>query len=228
MDPQTSNRGRVLRAVHRYSATLPRSEDTAATGTAQEAARRGFCRGDAARYGTIHAGSYPGDRGCTVSAAGAARLQQVAWTRSGSGGSSGSSTGRNTVQVPLSSLAFYRRYTELFLRRYMQVSMRMGKVPSVLGSCMFRGRVSSREMHSFEDAVIFVNDVERCLKQLCAEDMELIARIALQEYTQAEAADLTKQSLRTVVRKYGEAIDTLTGIFLDKDLLEVGPLFQGQ
>ena len=106
--------------------------------------------------------------------------------------------------------------------------MRMGKVPSVLGSCMFRGRVSSREMHSFEDAVIFVNDVERCLKQLCAEDMELIARIALQEYTQAEAADLTKQSLRTVVRKYGEAIDTLTGIFLDKDLLEVGPLFQGQ
>ncbi len=135
---------------------------------------------------------------------------------------------KNTVQVPLSSLAFYRRYTELFLRRYMQVSMRMGKVPSVLGSCMFRGRVSSREMRSFEDAVIFVNDVERCLKQLCREDRELIARIALQEYTQAEAADLTKQSLRTVVRKYGEAIDTLTRIFLDKELLEVGPLFQGQ
>ncbi len=155
-----------------------------------------------------------------MSAAGAARLQQIAWTRS--------SMGKNTVQVPLSSLAFYRRYTELFLRRYMQVSMRMGKVPSVLGSCMFRRRVSSREMRSFEDAVIFVNDVERCLKQLCSEDMELIARIALQEYTQAEAAQLTKQSLRTVVRKYGEAIDTLTRIFLDKELLEVGPLFQGQ
>lgn len=167
-----------------------------------------------------------------MSAAGAARLQQVAWTRSSTGdsagGSSGSNAGKRTVQVPVSSLAFYRRYTELFLRRYMQVSMRMGKVPSVLGSCMFRGRVSSREMHSFEDAVIFVNDVERCLKQLCPEDMELIARIALQEYTQAEAADLTKQSLRTVVRKYGEAIDTLTRIFLEKDLLEVGPLFQGQ
>lgn len=135
---------------------------------------------------------------------------------------------KGTVQVPLSSLAFYRRYTELLLRRYMQMSLRMGRVPSALGNCVFRGRVSSREVRSFEDAVIFVYDVERCMKQLGVEDRELVARIALQEYTQQEAAELTNQSLRTVVRKYGNALDTLTRIFLEKELLEVGPLFSGQ
>ena len=133
-----------------------------------------------------------------------------------------------TVTVPVSSVAFYRRYTELLLRRYMQVSMRMGRVPSVLGNCMFRGKVSSYRVQSFEDAVIFVYDVEKCLKQLNSEETELIARVALQEYTQTEAAELTGQSLRSVVRKYGEAIDRLTRIFLDKDLLEVGPLYGGK
>jgi hypothetical protein len=132
-----------------------------------------------------------------------------------------------SVTVPSSSLAFYRRYTELLLRRYMQVSLRMGRVPSVLGNCMFRGKVSSYRVQSFEDAVIFVYDVEKCLKKLHAEDMELVARVALQEYTQAEAATLTGQSLRSVVRKYGEAVDTLTAIFLDMDLLAVGPLYGG-
>ncbi|RRA48270.1 sigma-70 family RNA polymerase sigma factor [Acidipila sp. EB88] len=135
---------------------------------------------------------------------------------------------KGTVMVPITSLAFYRRYTELLLRRYMQVSLRMGQVPSVLGNCMFRGKVSSYRVRSFEDAVIFVYDVDRCLRQLSPEEKELVARIALQEYTQAEAADLTKQSLRTVVRKYGEAIDRLTAIFLEKELLEVGPLYDGQ
>jgi len=92
---------------------------------------------------------------------------------------------------------------------------------------MFRGKVSSYRIHTFEDAVIFVYDIEKCLKRLDAEEMELIARIALQEYTQAEAAELTGQSLRSVVRKYGEAVDGLTQAFLDKNLLEVGPLYGG-
>ena len=64
------------------------------------------------------------------------------------------------------------------------------------------------------------------MKVLGPEDRELIARIALQEYTQAEAAELTGQSLRTVVRKYGEAVDQLTRLFLEKELLEVGPLYE--
>ncbi len=165
---------------------------------------------------------------------GAARLRAVTWERQEERGvlvdpsQKKGTPAPAPVRVPESSLAFYRRYTELLLRRYMQLSLRMGKVPSVLGSCMFRGRVSSRRVESFEDAVGFVIDVERCMAKLQPEDRELIARIALQEYTQAEAAELTGQSVRSVVRKYGDAMDVLTRIFLEKELLEVGPLYAGQ
>jgi hypothetical protein len=168
-----------------------------------------------------------------VSGAAARKPQAWAWDRDDPGQSNGArvvdpTKKKGTVQVPLSSLAFYRRYTELLLRRYMQASLRMGRVPSVLGSCMFRGRVSHRPVESFEDAVLFVLDVERCMQKLSPDAKELVARIALQEYTQQETADMTHQGLRTVVRKYGEAIDTLTQIFLEKELMEVGPVFGGR
>lgn len=130
---------------------------------------------------------------------------------------------RESSAEPLNSVAFYRKHTEALLRRYMYVSMHMGRVPSVLGNCMFRGKVSSYRVHSFEDAIIFVYDVEKCLNKLDADAKELIARVALQEYTQSEAAELTGQSLRSVVRKYAEAIDRLTGIFIKVDLLQIAP-----
>ncbi len=120
---------------------------------------------------------------------------------------------------PLGGLAFYRKRTEMLLRRYMRVSMDMGRVPSVMGNLEFRGRGVSYRIKNFEDAVIFVIDVERCLKRLDGFSQELIARIALQEYTQAEAAEVMKQSLRTVGRRYAEVLDSLTGIFLERRLL---------
>ena len=43
---------------------------------------------------------------------------------------------------------------------------------------------------------------------------DLVARIALQEYTQGEAAELMGLSLRSVVRKYADALDQLSTIFL--------------
>ena len=120
---------------------------------------------------------------------------------------------------PLGGLAFYRKRTELLLRRYMRVSMDMGRVPSVMGNIVFRGRASSYRIRNFEEAVIFVIDVEKCLKRLDGFSQELIARIALQEYTQAETAELMKQGLRSVTRKYGEVLDRLTSIFLESKLL---------
>ncbi|TCK71989.1 hypothetical protein [Acidipila rosea] len=126
-----------------------------------------------------------------------------------------------TDKEPLSTVAFYRRHTEVLLRRYMQISMLMGRVPSMIGSGVFRGRVSSYRVRSFEDAVIFVYDVEKCLKRLDAPMLELITRIALQEYTQSEAAGLTGQSLRSVVRKYSQALDQLTAIFLELEILQI-------
>ena len=73
---------------------------------------------------------------------------------------------------------------------------------------------------SFEDVIIFVYDVEKCLSRLDAVSLQLIGRISLQEYTQGEAAGLTGMSLRSVTRKYGDALDRLTVEFLRDDLLE--------
>lgn len=121
-------------------------------------------------------------------------------------------------------LAFYRKYTEAMLRRYMRLSLRVGRMPALLGHDAFRGRMSTYRVTSFEDSVIFVYDVEKCLKKLDGFSQQLIRRIALQEYTQGEAAGLLGISLRTVVRRYGDAIDLLTEIFLDHRLLDVDPL----
>lgn len=97
-------------------------------------------------------------------------------------------------------------------------------MPALLGHDAFRGKMSTYRVTSFEDSVIFVHDVEKCLNKLDAFSQQLIRRISLQEYTQGEAAGLLRVSLRTIVRRYGEAIDTLTQIFLDHRLLDVDPM----
>lgn len=117
-------------------------------------------------------------------------------------------------------MAFYRKYTEGMLRRYLRMSMETGKVPSLLGKEMFRGKVTRYQVKSFEDSVIFVYDVEKCLAKLDKLQQELIARIALQEYTQGETAGMVGLGLRTVGRRYAEALDRLTEIFLEVRLLE--------
>jgi len=131
--------------------------------------------------------------------------------------------GRYEFEEPVIPIAFYRKHTEALLRRYMHLSMEMGRTPSALGNCMFRGRVSTYRVRSFEDAVIFVFDVEKCMKRLDSFSQGLVARIALQEYSQGEAAELMGVSLRSVSRKYSETLDRLTAIFLEVDLLSVAP-----
>ncbi len=125
-------------------------------------------------------------------------------------------------------LAFYRKYTEGMLRRYLRLSMEKGRVPSLLGQEMFRGRVTRYKIRSFEDVVIFVHDVEMCLKRLTEAEQDLLERVAIQEYTQGEAAGLLGMSLRSVVRKYAAAVDVLTGHFLDTGLLEPLMACQGE
>jgi predicted DNA-binding protein (UPF0251 family) len=122
---------------------------------------------------------------------------------------------------PKPELAFYRKYTEAMLRRYVRLSLSVGRMPALLGHDAFRGKMSTYRVTSFEDSVIFVYDVEKCLKRLDGFSQELIRRIALQEYTQGEAAGLLRVSLRTIVRRYGEAIDSLTQVFLEYRLLEI-------
>lgn len=101
----------------------------------------------------------------------------------------------------------------------MKASMEMGRTPSLLGTTLFRGRASSYRLRTFEDCIIFIFDVEKCLKRLDSESQEMIARIALQEYSYEETAKLTGQSQRSVGRKYSLALDCLTDILLDYGVL---------
>lgn len=116
-------------------------------------------------------------------------------------------------------LSLYRNRTAALLRRYLRLSVELGRVPSMLGREFFRSRVTSYRMHNFEDVVIFVHDVERCLEKLDTASQQLLGRIALQEHSYPEAARLIGCTLRTVERRYPEALDHLTRLLLDHDLL---------
>jgi hypothetical protein len=120
---------------------------------------------------------------------------------------------------PAVSVAFYRKHTEKMLRRYLYASMQVGRAPSILGSPIGRGWVSSRPVKTFEDAVIFVLDVETCLDKLGSLDRQMLCRIVLQEYTQAEAANILGMSVRTISYKVPLALDRLTERLLTAGLL---------
>jgi hypothetical protein len=120
---------------------------------------------------------------------------------------------------PPVSLAFYRRHTESILRRYLYASMQVGRAPSILSDPVGRGWASSRPIRTFEDAVIFVLDVERCLDRLDELDRQILSRIVLQEYTQAEASVFLGLSARTISYKFPQALDRLTGQLLASGLL---------
>jgi DNA-directed RNA polymerase specialized sigma24 family protein len=120
---------------------------------------------------------------------------------------------------PLVSLAFYRKHTESMLRRYLYASMQVGRAPSILGDPVARGWASSRPIRTFEDAVIFVLDLEKCLDQLSSLDRMMLSRIVLQEYTQGEAAVLLGMSVRAIAYKFPQALDRLTEKLLVSGLL---------
>lgn len=127
---------------------------------------------------------------------------------------------RNRPRPVSPELAFYRKYTEAMLLRYVSMSMEAGRVPSLLGKEMFRGKVTRYEVHSFEDVVIFIHDMEACLRRLDADQQWLIRRIAIQQFTQEEAGKMLGVGRRTIIRRYNDAINRLTGILLEVNLLE--------
>jgi hypothetical protein len=124
-------------------------------------------------------------------------------------------------QVPASDpdLWLYRKRTFSLLRRYMRLSIEVGRMPSLLGREFFRTRVTAYRSATFEDMVIFVHDVERSLDQLSEFDKKLIAKIVLQEYPQEEAARLIGCGQRHVARCYVEALDRVSELFLKRRLL---------
>ena len=120
---------------------------------------------------------------------------------------------------PAVELAFYRKYTESLLRRYLRLSMQAGRVPSLMSREIFRGHVTHYRVHGLEDVVIFCHDMEQRLARLNYTEQQLIKRLVLQQYTRGEAAGMLGMSLSNLLQRYGQAVDRLTGMLLEAGLL---------
>jgi len=118
-----------------------------------------------------------------------------------------------------SSLWLYRDRTVALLRRYLRLSLQVGRLPSLLGREAIRTQVTCYRAATFEDSVIFVHDIDRCLEELAPFDKSLIALIVLQEYTQLEAAQVLRCGARTVARTFPETLDRVSEIFLARGIL---------
>jgi hypothetical protein len=116
-------------------------------------------------------------------------------------------------------LWMYRDRTVGLLRRYMRLSIEVGRTPSLLGREFFRTRVTSYGASTFEDSVIFVHDVERSLEELNEFEKKLIAKIVLQRFSREEAGRLLGCGYRTVERLFPEALDRVSEILLKRGIL---------
>jgi predicted DNA-binding protein (UPF0251 family) len=116
-------------------------------------------------------------------------------------------------------LTLYRRTTLRMLRHYMRMAIEVGRLPSILGREFFRAKISHRQALTFEDAVILVHDVEKILSTLDAFDEQVVALMALQEYSQAETANLLGCARRTVGRRFPEVLDRISELLLAGGLL---------
>lgn len=129
--------------------------------------------------------------------------------------------GERRIPAPVNTLAFYRKHTERLLRRYLYISMLVGRTPTILKEPLQRGWASHCPVTTFEDNVIFVLDMEKCLDRLSALDRVVISRVVLQEYSLGETALLLNRSERSICSRLGEAVDRLTGILLETGIFKL-------
>jgi hypothetical protein len=114
----------------------------------------------------------------------------------------------------------YRGRVVAMLRRYMRYSIETGRLPSLLGREFFRAKVTSYTVVTFEDRVIFVHDMEKCLERLDEFSRQLIARHILQEHDRWATAKLLHCNEKTVRRCTPVVLDLLSEILLEVGLME--------
>lgn len=114
----------------------------------------------------------------------------------------------------------YRAKTVAMLRRDMRHSIETGRLPSVLGKEFFRAKVTAHTAVTFEDRVIFVVDMERCLARLDEFSRQLIARHILQEHDRWATARLLNCNEKTIRRYTPVVLDLLSEILFEVGLMD--------
>jgi hypothetical protein len=123
------------------------------------------------------------------------------------------------ARVPAAELRLYRTLTFHLLRKYFRLSLSLGRLPSLVGRECFRTQYELQH-HTFEDSVIFVHDMERCLQRLDALSQEMISLIVFQDFSWEQCARLLNCPRRSVNRRLPQALDLLTRIMLRVGLIE--------
>lgn len=133
-------------------------------------------------------------------------------------------SGGRVDRTASTNLPAYRSYTRALLRRYFRTAVDIGRLPSILGGLCFRARVSSYRLHTFEDAVIFVHDMERAFERIPRLEMEIIAGVVLLDYSLPEAARHLGITVQRAERRFASALDSLSATLLEAGLLR--PVFE--
>jgi hypothetical protein len=113
----------------------------------------------------------------------------------------------------------YRGRTVGMLRRYLRYSIEAGRLPSLLGSEFFRAKVTAYTVVTFEDRVIFVHDMEKCLDRLDEFSRQLIARHILQEHDRWATAKLLHCNEKTIRRLTPVILDLMSEILMEVGLM---------
>ena len=132
----------------------------------------------------------------------------------------GSGKWQHTADVPDPSLCIYRAVTKAMLLKYFRMSMEVGRLPSLVGRECFRS-TSPQQGHTFEDAVIFVHDMEKSLLSLEPFYQQVILWRVLHDYSGEETASLLRCTRQTVARRLDEALDKLSLLLIRGGLIRV-------
>jgi len=127
---------------------------------------------------------------------------------------------REEFKADCSPWAIYRNHTVVLLRKYFRMSLEIGRMPSLLGGELFRAKVTAYQVHTFEDSVIFVHDMEQCLAKLDPLSRLLIARIFFQEFSHDEVAAEFRITRRQVTNRMFDALDRTSEILVSCELLD--------
>lgn len=139
----------------------------------------------------------------------------------------GASRVRGEIKEDYNPWATYRNHTVVLLRKYFRMSLELGRMPSLLGGELFRAKVTAYRVHTFEDSVIFVHDMEQCLSKLDALSRLLIARIYFQEFNHDEVAAELRITRRQVINRMFDALDRTSEILVERELLDIPYVLEG-
>lgn len=119
------------------------------------------------------------------------------------------------IQLP----TYERARTMALLYRFFRTALQLGRMPSLLGREVFRTRMHSLPARAFEDSVLFVCDVERCLRALEPMDQRLVAFCILEDHSEWEASRCFHRSQSDISRRLGQTLDLLHETFCRIGLL---------